>query len=183
MTCKQFDTMLVDFVDGNLSKKQMKEIKAHVETCTTCQAVLADYQNMIEKLNHVPAQKCPDFIVDTVLDAVPDTKKSFIRTLSERFTSGMAWKVSFAAALAIIVVSIVLFHPPQPPVIDENQQYTEEEIAQAKRDVKLAFGYFNHYAKKAENAIEEQVLAKGVVEPVSSTIKIAFKPILNGGSK
>lgn len=183
MTCKQFDTMLVDFVDGNLSQKQKKEMRAHAETCPTCKAILADYQNMIGKLNDMPVQKCPDFVVDTVLDAVPDTRKSFIRTLSERFSAGMAWKVSFAAALAILVVSIVLFHPSQPPVIDVNQQYTEEEIAQATRDVKLAFGYFNHYAKKAEKAIEEQVLAKGVVEPVSSTIKIAFKPILNGGSK
>ncbi len=183
MTCKQFDILLVDFVDGFLSKKQQKEIKAHVDVCPTCKAALTDYQYMIEKLNRISVRTCPDFVVDTVLDAVPDTRKSFIGTLSERFTSSMAWKVSFAAALAIIVVSIVLFHPAHPPVIDENQQYTAEEIAQAKKEVKLAFGYFNHYAKKAENAIEEQVLAKSVVEPVSSTIKIAFKPILNGGSK
>ena len=183
MTCKQFDNLLVDFMDGNLSRNQSKEVRAHAESCAACRAALTQYQNMVAKLNHFPAQTCPDSVIDSVLDAVPATESSLIRRLSSHIAQGRAWKVSFVAAVAILVISIVLFHPQNPPVVDQDHKYTEADIEQAKLGVELALRYFNHYAKEAENAIEEQVLAKGIVEPVNASIKIAFKPILDGGSK
>lgn len=183
MTCQQFDKLMLDYVDGKLSRKQRKEVRAHLHRCSACTAVLNDYQNMIAAVRKLPREKCPDSVMDGVFAALPVKEKGVAKKIHKWFTQDWGWKVSFAAAVLLIVITAILFRAPDKILIDENQSYTQQEVEQAKKEIELALGYFNRYAQKTGVILEEQVLDKALAKPVRSTLKIAVQPLINGGSK
>lgn len=184
MTCQQLDDILIDYIEGHLSLKQRMAVKAHLKHCSNCQVALSQQKDIVKKLHRLPQFKCPDTVVERVFNSINiiDEKVSFLEKIYQAISERLSWKISFAAAIAVIAFLTFIFYPDHEKREYKQPIYTAEEIEQAQKDVELALGYFHYFANKTEIVIEDQVLSKQFVKPIRSTLKIAFKPLLDGGN-
>jgi len=183
MTCKEFDKILVDYFEGSLSADQKEKVNQHLKQCQNCTAVFNQYEKLVSRLHRMPAATCPDRVIDKVFNSFSTIQQEKAK-LSSRFRfllRGFSWKISFAAAVAVIIISLILFYPKEPKINSSETLYSTQEIEQAKKDVELALGYFHLYAKKTGFILENQILSKPIAKPIKSTMEKAFKPLLTGG--
>ena len=180
MTCKEFENLMFDFIEGHLTFRKKRALKNHLKHCSKCQTALNQYENLVVKLHQVPQLNCPDAVVESVLDsiAIEEKREPVLTRTYEFILERFSLRLSFAAAFVVIILIAFIFYPVQQKM---ESTYTAEELEQAKKDVELALGYFNFYAKKTEGIIEKEVFSKPIITPIKSTVKMAFKPLLNGG--
>jgi len=181
MNCQEFDNLIVDYLDGSLPKKEQRACRQHVRQCPACRSAALKYRHIVKKLQQLPPVRCPDTVVNAVFEALPVPGRRF--SFLEQMFRNMYWKVSFAATLALLIISLVLFSPHVRNNRVTDEIYTAEEIKQAQKDVALAFQYFHEYMNKTEAVIEKQVLDQALIKPMKSTMKIALKPLIDGGNR
>lgn len=177
MTCQEFDNIIADYVEGEITAEQKIEVETHLKECSKCQTTFNYYQEIVEKLHTLPQEKCPDTVIEKVFHSVrvDDSKPSFLTNIYNTILERHSWKISFA--LAVIILGIFVIYPHleyQEPV---QQQYTAQEVEKAKKDVELALAYFHYFTTKTEQIMETQIIQNYLIKP----IRTAFKPILNGG--
>ena len=177
MNCQEFDSIVADYMEGNVNTEQKFEVETHLKQCSKCQTVFNHYKEIVEKLHALPKEKCPDEVIEKVFQYVKaDAQKpSFLTNTYQKITERYSWKISFA--LGIIILAIIISYPYLGYKEPVQQQYTVEEIEKAKKDVELALAYFNKFTTKTEEIMETQVIQNYFIKP----IRTAFKPILNGG--
>lgn len=76
LTCKELDSFLVDYLDGQLPNVQLQRFESHLLICPACDTYLAGYKKTIEKGvealdseasgNH---EEIPDSLVEAILAA------------------------------------------------------------------------------------------------------------------
>ena len=98
-------------------------------------------------------------------------------TISERFTL----PIRFAAAAALVIMSILLFYPDGRRQEIVQEPFAIEEIEQVKKDVSLALGYLAYCYEKTGNTIWKKVIPNYLIKPIKSSMKHALKEIINGG--
>lgn len=179
MTCQEFNNLMFDYIEGNLSSKQNKVIESHLQQCHKCKTAFHQYKDVVLKLHKLPDLKCPDTVVEKVYNSVPimKTEIPFLTKIYQYISRRLSWKIRFAMGVAVVIISILSFYSGQEKKVYDQQIYTAEEIKQAKKDVEIALAYFNYYTTKAEKIIEKQIIPNYLFKP----IKKAFKPIFNGG--
>lgn len=77
--CRRFDQFLGDYIDGNLSEKQLRLFEAHMKLCPMCRAHFQTYLATYEMVggvfgssDDVVPDTVPDELVDAVLDVLQD---------------------------------------------------------------------------------------------------------------
>lgn len=205
MNCQTFERYLVDYLEGTLSSKDTHDVDAHLEQCVHCQTLLAEEQEISEKLHQLPPLKCPEQLIDTVLIEIK--KEQAQVTWRERlqwwFVYDRLWKFGVtAAAIAVLVVMVVFYEGGDTPQI-QPMTYSPEELEQAKQDIALTLAYVRYYTEKTENILEDQLVAtraairqpvRTVLEdqlestqaairrPVETKVKEALTSIIDGGT-
>lgn len=85
MKCFKIQNKLNAFVDKELPKKQIDEIKKHLLTCTNCQKKLREIQNLNKILEDNKENiRVPEEIYDSIMKKIPrehPKNKFFIRNL------------------------------------------------------------------------------------------------------
>jgi hypothetical protein len=140
---------------------------------------------MLESLHGLEKKTCPDSVVNQVmdilnLDAIPARR----RRLPDFFAARVGrrrWQLGLIGAAACAALLFLFFHPKGAPPPQPKQHYTQQEIDQAKSQVKMALSYFNKITSETQLILESNVLPEHVVKPLKSSIKTAIKPIFNGG--
>src|SRR5690242_3354176 len=54
MNCEQVEELLSAYLDNALAPGEWREVTAHLQTCTTCSAMLADFSRNDALLSHLP---------------------------------------------------------------------------------------------------------------------------------
>lgn len=185
MNCQECENLMDEFFQHQLAVNSKKRIRKHLNICSSCRKTYHDYKNVIQVIQNLEIQSCPDEVVDNVfdilnLDRQSNYQLSWITKFAE-YLSRYRFKIGLAGAVVMIIVSMILVYPiinPKPPV---NQQYSNAQVELAKDEVKLALAYFNEITSRTQKIIEEQVLPKQVIAPMKSSIQTAIKPLMNGG--
>jgi len=80
ITCREFEEFLADYVEGRLTKKQLKLFDRHMAVCPFCRTSLAAYLKAMEMGQAVYAEdeknetfdRAPQELIDAILDVTID---------------------------------------------------------------------------------------------------------------
>ena len=78
INCKQFESFLVDYLEGDLSDRQRAIFEFHLKICRECRDYLAAYGRTIEIGKAVfadPSADLPDDVPDDLVKAVLEARR------------------------------------------------------------------------------------------------------------
>ena len=185
MDCKKCLEQKENYFDRQVSGKNRKAIKNHLENCPDCSGAFKEYEQMFGELKNLETKKCPDEIVDSVyqilsLDETRERRKPVWEFLTEFFFMHTRQLKFAVVAVSIFLLTVLVYDKINQPQ-NLSTEYTTEEIAEATDQVKLALAYFNQATSRTEEILQKQVLPEQVIKPMKASIKTAFKPLMNGG--
>jgi len=180
MRCSDLEECIVDYVDGNMSKRLRREIDDHLKECAECRKTLSHERAVSSRLRKLPRMECPKRVEDRIFTLTENDRESFFSMFKQRIAE-QPWRFRFAAfaSMAALIIVFGVFFDNQ----DDSRQkaeFTAEEIEMATRDVELALSYVGYYAKRTEAVLVDQIVSKPIVGPLKSTVKKAFQPLMNG---
>jgi len=76
-------------VDGDLSERQARRVRAHVDSCASCARALGDLETMTRGLGALPARAGEDnwsIVVNRLAQPVPPAPRAWLPSLSWRWT-------------------------------------------------------------------------------------------------
>ena len=126
-TCEQIEERMVDYLDGKLDEKQLRQVKAHLEACTTCAENLALQKAWLDQtvplIRNDPERIAADNLHVSIMAAVKQAAEKEKNTAAEdesredqarillpwyrRLTTRNV--LTTAAALIVLVISIQVF--------------------------------------------------------------------------
>ena len=185
MTCYEVEQLLDEYIDGQLSKTVIKQIRAHLRQCQDCAKKYEAYEQMHQDVSQLGLIRCPENVVTSVYQALElegnGKKRALIFDWLSDLLSSPAFALRFAGAVIVIVLLITVIYLKFSNRPQVSVQYTNEEVEQAKNQVKLTLAYINQITSRTEDIIEKQVLPENILKPMKSSIRAAFKPLFNGG--
>ena len=173
LPCSEIDTLLEAFVDEALEPDQSQKVRDHVAACSACRVKLKLAYRITGELRSLPAQTCPDSVVQNVFAKMHSKeKKKRSWPLPSLFLTRPRYALGFSLGLAVILVVLVSLSIYHPGFLLNWQQphYTDEEIAQAKKDIYLALGYVNYATSRTQHIIEKDVVPQKVIRPIQKSL-------------
>ena len=159
-------------LEGELSGAESGRLTAHIAGCAACRAEERLARRLSAELAELPPLEGPDAMIETVLERARTQEQARRRALWGRRLRGWlqpAWKPSLALAACL-----ALFFAVQPPPPAAGP--TAAEIAQAERQARLALAYIGRASRRAGLAVQQQVIADGIVAPVQRQARAALDP-------
>ena len=151
---------------------------------------------MLLALRQLPAQRCPDRVVERVMDRVdeespPAEGARRIHRRPRRWQGiGGGWlRPALVGSLAAVVLALAIdtgrrsLRPTPPP-----EHYTADEIADAEEALKWTVAYLSNLGARSGEAVRNEVFSSGVVRPLERAVRAAFEvesattPNRDGGS-
>jgi len=176
MKCQEFDDLIVDYIEENLTLEQRKVVENHLTQCRKCRAAFDRYKETVQALNNLPRVECPDKVVDRIFHSIDSisSKESVLTKIIQLVSRKISWKLSIAMGVAVIVLNVLIFYEHKEKENYVQHVYSTEEIDQALKDVQLALGYINRYALKTGKVVEDNAIYKSIVKPIRKTLGITF---------
>lgn len=185
MDCKECQGAIGEYFERQLPNKKRKLVSQHLKMCSTCQKEYQEFEIMLNDFRDMKLEKCPPEVVDSVFQIldIADSldQKSTIREALSEFFFGHARQLRFAAAMIFVCFFVLFVYVKVSRQPQLSQQYSAEEVEQAKDQVELALAYFNQVTTRTGEILEKQVLPQQVYKPMKTSIKTALKPLINGG--
>ena len=173
LTCKEIDNLLESFVDGELTLDLSQDVRDHVAACPECRVKLELARYIADELHSLPRRACPDTFVQNVLAQVQPKRKTirgWLRFPVSQLRPRYAFGLSFVAITLVAIISLTVYRP-HLLFKDEQPQYTEEQIAQAKREIHMALGYVNYATSRTQQIIENDVVPQKVIRPIQKSLE------------
>lgn len=98
MKCGDLEELLSAYADGELPRTQREFVKEHLDSCSQCQATLADYMKVRQQLTSL-----------RVVPTTPDIKGSTMSKIKDMHNRSVRrWMRPALAAIPVVIVLIVL---------------------------------------------------------------------------
>ncbi len=167
-TCRETERLLEAYIDGDLSRELQCNVESHLATCEACQAQLALARTVSAELRSLPLQPCPERVLQEVLEKAQPKKGWLGRLLLDLSLLRPRYALGFSLGLVLVIVTVVAVSHRSPPLQSGGPypQYSEQEIAQARKGILLAFHYVNYASNRTQEVIENEVLPRHVVRPL-----------------
>jgi len=68
MKCKEFEGLLSEYLDGELNKAAVREMKNHRDSCALCHALLNEVTELMDSLNDFPWVEPSEDLINRVLE-------------------------------------------------------------------------------------------------------------------
>src|SRR5690625_2471288 len=75
MTCKNRVQIMHDYLDGQLSRENERELSAHLETCQNCQKHFHELSRTITLVQSFPKIEAPKDFTTKVMQQLPEERK------------------------------------------------------------------------------------------------------------
>ncbi len=172
--CEEALDWIEPYLDGDLPEDEAGRLRGHFDRCPACAAELALATRIQSELRSLPQLDCPPEVLERVRQegrkdrarVVPFKPRHIIHTIGPRLAAA-------AAVLALAVGGGALFLQVQKP----SDQPSQEEIAQATADAKLALAYLGKATRRASTDLQEEILAKRLVVPATRGVSRSFGEI------
>lgn len=114
MNCEQVQPELLDYSSGALSSPESSEIRAHLETCKACRAVLREETAFAARLSQFPAEE-PINDVWALVRARTKPRESVLPGWVMGINVWYRRAAATALAVGVIAAGVAAFHPMQGP--------------------------------------------------------------------
>lgn len=156
MNCQRVQDNFIDYQDGTLPPDESAALRAHLASCPTCQREWSALQEIVRKLDALPAEEIPSERLNEQFYAMLETHQREADTFSpfalarsrlDRFFAALIPErpaLQFAFSLALLAGGLFVgsryFRAPAPtpsaqPAIVDNSAKHEQEIAALKAQV------------------------------------------------
>jgi len=154
-SCADVLERLEAWIDGDLDDAEAAAVKAHVDQCESCRAEQQLAEAVVAELRLMPEFDVPEKVLQTVQNKTRPAHEKKLGVFFESFKSRPA--PALAAVAAVVVMALVLspWRRPSEP------QYTDQEVARAVAETRLAFAYVGNIAQRAEKRVKARVVDQG----------------------
>lgn len=173
LDCHEIERLIEVYVDGDLTPELREEVADHTALCPDCEKKLNLAMQIVDELHDLPKQTCPENILQDVYERIqPKRKKRFRQLIPSFWQFRPRYRVGFSIGLAMIVILLLTFslYPPSHWLPREQPHYSEQEIAMARENILLAFGYVHSATNRTQQIIEKDVLPQRVVRPFQRSL-------------
>jgi anti-sigma factor RsiW len=98
MNCKGIDSLLSPYIDGELSGREMRSVREHLNVCATCSAELEVVRMLKSDLTSLPEPDCDEQFEERLVEAVFRTQKRHSGRFKIAFAGGLAFAGAFGIA-------------------------------------------------------------------------------------
>lgn len=159
LPCDEALDLLEPYVDGDLPTGKTAPLLSHLERCPSCAAELELAARIQRELRALPELDCPP----EVLERVRRAGRGEVVPFSARLPRGTGLRIAAAAAMLTLALSGgALFLQ-----IQRSDQPSQEEIAQATQEAKLALAYLGKVTRRASQGLRDDVLQKRLIGPAT----------------
>ncbi|MFQ6093621.1 MAG: anti-sigma factor family protein [bacterium] len=183
MKCIEVDDLLEAHIDGDLAAGLSRRVGEHVATCADCRKKLELALSIAEELRSLPVQECPERVFRSVLKQIqPESRRRFRRLMPDlsQLRPRLVWGLTCSLAAAVLILITFSLYPPSQWFKGGQPHYTPQEIAQAKKEALLAFGYVNYATSRTQSILEEQIIPAAVLRPLKIGIEAVTESIKKG---
>jgi len=164
------------WIDGDLDDAEAAAVKAHVGRCETCQAEQLLAETVVAELRSMPEFDVPEKILQAVRK---ETRSTFAERLRAFFDDFVFRPVPALAAVAAVVLILLVLFPWSRPT---EPQYTDQEVARAAAETRLALAYVGSIAQRAELRVRERVLDQGAAAQTVRGVRRSLQVIGEAGA-
>jgi len=164
------------WIDGDLDDAEAAAVKAHVDQCESCQAEQQLAETVAAELRALPEFDVPERVMQTVREKTLSTFAERLRAFFDDFVSR---PVPALAAVAAVVLIFLVLSPWSRPT---EPQYTDQEVARAAAETRLALAYVGSIAQRAELRVKERVLDQGAAAQTVRGVRRSLHVIGEAGA-
>ena len=162
MSCKENESIIIEYVDGNLTPEASVELEQHIAMCQSCKNNLRETQAFLKDIKAVEPALPSDGLRTSFLEMLEEEKKLQKPKLRELKTeSSLSWKTAFQIAASILLLVGGFLWGGHMKNQEVTQQITllNQEAKSLKQDMTLALLDNQSASKriKAVNYTEEIV--------------------------
>ena len=174
--CAHVLGLLEAWIDGDLDDAEAAEVRAHVEQCESCQTEQKLAEIMVAEFRALPEFDVPEKVLQTVRKR---TRLTFAERLGAFVEPVKPRRVPALAAVAAVVVLVVVLSPWRRP---PEPQYTDQEIARAVAETRLALAYVGSVARRAELRVKERVFDEGAAAQTVRGVRRSIQVLGEAGT-
>jgi predicted anti-sigma-YlaC factor YlaD len=174
LDCRTIEMLIDEYIDGDLNPELRGQIEDHTLQCQDCERKLYLAGQIARELQALPRLTCPPAVIRNVHQQIKSTRESWFRRIIPRFMP--MWKryaLGISFGLAVMVVTLILFgtYAPLQWFHGKEPHYSEQEIALARQNILLAFGYVHLATNRTQLVIAEDILPQRVVRPLQRSLE------------
>jgi anti-sigma factor RsiW len=174
MNCNEYENLITQYLENTASPSQRIQMESHISECGKCRTMMEQEKSVIEHLDGINIEPCPDDIIDNVMNLISGQNTSLKEHIRSWFNTGRSMRYGFAplaGSLIIVLLALILYVPGQRRQPMERIQYSSEEIQKATVEARLALAYFAVYSRKAETALKNIDFTEPVIKPIEGEFK------------
>ena len=158
------------WIDGDLDVSEAAAVKSHIDQCETCKAERQLAELVVAELRSMPEFDVPDRVLRSVRNIAGSTLGERFRLFLEESRISL---VPVAAAVAVVLIVLVV----SPWGRLSEPQYSDQEIARAVAETRLALACIGSVAQRAELRVKEKVLQEGVAAQTVRGVRRSLRVI------
>jgi anti-sigma factor RsiW len=140
MDCSEIKALLSEYMDGTLDPETKDLVDQHVASCAECREELASLKALVHELESLEPMQPPKDFLDQVHERLekPSWFSTLLRTLFRPFQIKLPLKIAGAAAMAILVFSLLYFQREEfraPGVAVQEDRQADEVVAKKGRAI------------------------------------------------
>ncbi len=158
----EWEAQVNALLDGELDDDQAGALKAAAESDHALASAIIEAYQLQRMLAALPLERAPDSLREK-LRRIPAEQESLQRTRVARHQETRRrwfeprWAMALAALPLVVALGVQLSGPRAP---------SDAELAQARQDLAMAFGYLQKASRVTEREIEQSIGA-GMRDPVT----------------
>jgi anti-sigma factor RsiW len=163
MTCTDLHEQLDAHLDGDLPPEHSAALAGHTATCAECAAELALARRVHRELRELSPALCPEGVFEATLARVAVLERPRAPRAPVPGRARPRWRVAVGGVVllgALALGALRFLSAPAEPT------YSPEEIAEAHRQVELAFALVGRAGLDAGLYLQDAVMGERVVAPL-----------------
>ena len=164
------------WIDGDLNGDDAAAVKVHVDQCELCRAEQQLAEAVVAELHSMPEFDVPERVMQTVRKETRPTPVERFRAFVE---DHRIQPVPVFAVFAAVVLMVLVFSPWRRTA---EPQYTDQEIARAVAETRLAIAYVGNVAQRAELRVKARVLDHGAAAQTVRRVRRSLQIIGEAGA-
>ena len=153
--CRKVCDLLEMWVDGELSAADATRVQIHLDNCAECRSELLAAEQIASGLRSLPTLGLPDNLVRAVRGR---TRTGLRIRFGDVFARLAARPLPALAAVAAVVMAVAVLAPWRGP---SRPRYSDQEVARATAETKLALAYVASATQQAERGVKRRILGDG----------------------
>ncbi|MBD3851446.1 MAG: zf-HC2 domain-containing protein [Acidobacteria bacterium] len=175
-SCADVLERLDAWIDGDLDAAEADAVKVHVDHCESCRKEHHLAEAVVAELRSMPVFNVPERVMQTVRK---DTRPPLVERFRVFLDDFRIRPVPAFAAVAVVILLVLVDSPWRRPA---EPQYTDQEVARAVAETRLALAYVGSVAQRAELRIKERVFDEGVAAQTVRGVRRSLRVIGEAGA-